>query len=78
MLLTIAKTEMVHTSQGIIEFIPHESSLLYLDLKDKEQEGTILVTTVREDFEGYTKKQVKGLSRHAISSYAWISLKKRL
>ena len=33
----------MHTSQGIIKFIPHESSLHYLDLKDKEEEGTILV-----------------------------------
>ena len=40
----------VHTSQVIIEFIPHESSLHYLDLKDKEEKGTILVTTIRENF----------------------------
>ena len=50
----------MHTSQGIIEFIPHESGRHYLDLKDKEEEGTILVTTIRENFEGYTKKQVEG------------------
>ena len=50
----------MHTSQGIIEFIPHESDLHYLNLKDKEEEGTTLVTTIRENFEGYMKKQMEG------------------
>ena len=43
-----------------IEFIPHESSLHYLDLNDKEEEGTNLVTTIQENFQGCTKKQVEG------------------
>ena len=50
----------VHTKQGIVEFIPHESELHYLDLKDNEEAGVALVTTIRENFEGYTKKQVEG------------------
>ena len=49
----------VHTSQGIVEFIPHESSFYYLDLMNKEEEGTALVTTTRENLEGFTKKQVE-------------------
>ena len=50
----------VHTTQGVVEFMPHESRLHYLDLKENEEAGIALVTTTRENFEGYTKKQVKG------------------
>ena len=50
----------VHTSQGIIEFMPCKSGLHYLDLKDKNEVGLALVTKVRENFEGYIKKQVEG------------------
>ena len=40
--------------------MPCESRLHYLDLKENEETGIALVTTVRENFEGYTKKEVKG------------------
>ena len=50
----------VHTSQRIVEFFPHESGLHYLDLKDHKEAGIALVTTIRENFEEYTKKQVEG------------------
>ena len=49
----------VHTSQGVVEFIPHESGLHYLDLKDIEEDGVVLVTFIRENFEGFMKKQVE-------------------
>ena len=50
----------VHTDQGIVEFIPHESGLHYLDLKGNEEAGVALVTTTRENFKGFMKKQVEG------------------
>ena len=50
----------VHTSQGIMEFMPHESRLHYLYLKEKEEAGVALVTMIQDDFEGYKKKQVEG------------------
>ena len=50
----------MHTSQGVIKFIPHDSSFHYIDLKDKEDEDMALVTTIRENFGGYMKKQVEG------------------
>ena len=31
-----------------------------MDLKDHEEAGIALVTTIRENFKGYTKKQVEG------------------
>ena len=40
----------VYTNQEIVDFIPHESGLHYLDLKDNEE----------ADFKGSTKKQVEG------------------
>ena len=40
--------------------MPHESGLHYLDLKEKQEAGVVLVTTIRDNFEGYTKKQVEG------------------
>ena len=45
------------------EFIPHESGLHYLDLKGNEEDGIALVTTIKENFEGFTKKQVEGAIR---------------
>ena len=50
----------VHTSQGVMEFMPHESGLHYLDLKEKEEAGVALVTMIGDNFEGYMKKQVEG------------------
>ena len=50
----------VHTNQGIVEIIPHESGLHYLDLKDNKEAGVALVITIRKNFEGNTKKQVEG------------------
>ena len=47
-------------TQGVVEFIPHESGLHYLDMKEKEETGIAHVTMIRENFEGYTKKQVEG------------------
>ena len=54
------KVFKVHTSQGVVEFIPHKSGLHYLDLKNNEEDGTALVTTIKENFERFTKKQVEG------------------
>ena len=50
----------VHTNQGVVEFMPHENGLHYLDLKKNEKAGIVLIAMVRENFKGYTKKQVKG------------------
>ena len=50
----------VPTDQGVVEFMPHKSGLHYLDLKKNEEAGIAFVTTVRDNFEGYSKKQVKG------------------
>ena len=50
----------VHTNQEVVEFIAHESGLHYLDLKNNEDAGVTLVTMIRENFEGYTKKQFDG------------------
>ena len=57
----------MHISQGIVEFIPQESGLHYLDPKDNEKAGVALVTTIRENFEGYMKKIVEGASMHVVS-----------
>ena len=50
----------MHTDSGIVEFIPHNSGLHYLELKDNEEAGVTLVATVRENFEEYTRKEVEG------------------
>ena len=50
----------VHTNQGIVKFIPHKIGLHNLDLKDNEEAGVALVTTIRENFEGFIKQQVEG------------------
>ena len=50
----------VHTNQGIVEIIPHKSGLHYLDLPDNKEAGVALVITIRENFEGFMKKQVEG------------------
>ena len=50
----------VHTTQGIVAFIPHKSGLHYLDLNDNEEVATAMVMMIKENFEGYTKKQVEG------------------
>ena len=42
----------VHITQGVVEFIPHESGLHFLDLKDKTDDGIALVTTIRKNIEG--------------------------
>ena len=50
----------VHTTHRVVEFMPQESRLHYLDLKGNKEAGIALVTTIRENFEGYIKKQVEG------------------
>ena len=43
--------------------MPHENGLHYLDLKDKHESGVELVTTIRDNFDGYTKHEVEGAVR---------------
>ena len=50
----------VHKSQGVVELIPHESGLHYLDMKNNEKVGIALVTTISKNFEGVVKKQMEG------------------
>ena len=50
----------MHTKDGLIEFVPHENGLHYLDLKDQHKSGVALVTTIRDNFKGYTKHEVEG------------------
>ena len=50
----------------VVEYMPHESRLHYLDLKEKEEAGVALVTMIRNNFEG------------SFSSDIGTSLKKRL
>ena len=40
--------------------MPHQSGLHYLDLKEKQEAKIALVTMMRDNFEGYMKKQVEG------------------
>ena len=51
------------TKKGVVKFIPHESRLHYLDLEDQHESRVALVTTIRENFEGYTKYEVEGATR---------------
>ena len=46
----------MYTSQGVVELIPHQSGLHYLDLKNNEEDEIALVTTIRENVEGLMKK----------------------
>ena len=57
---------MLYTTKGAIEFIPHESGLHYLDLKDQHESAVALVMTIRNNFKGYTKWW-KGLSETIVS-----------
>ena len=49
--------------------MPHESGLHYLDLKDNEDAAVALFMMIRENFEGYIKKQLEegGAPRHIVS-----------
>jgi hypothetical protein len=50
----------VHTQDGIVEFKPCERGLHYHDMSNDESNiGLMLVNTVRENFEGYTHKEIK-------------------
>ena len=52
--------------------MPHESGLHNLDLKKNEEAGLALFTRVGENFEGYTKKQVKGaIEAHWLQAMLW-------
>ena len=51
----------VHTIKGVKEFIPHDSGFHYLDLNNHAENSVVLATTVGDNFEGFTKKQVKGI-----------------
>ena len=50
----------MHTKEGLVEVMPHESGLHYLDLKDQHESGVTLVTMIRDNCEGYTKHEVEG------------------
>ena len=50
----------VCTTQGVVEFVPHKSGMHYLDLNEKQEAGVVLVAMIRDNFKGYTKKQVEG------------------
>ena len=55
----------VFTKEGEVEFVPHETRLHYLDLEAQHESGLALVTTIRNNFEGYTKQEVEGaISAH--------------
>ena len=45
----------VYTKKGVMEFIPHKSGLNYLNLKEHKKNGMAQVTTLRDNFEWYTK-----------------------
>ena len=49
----------VHIKDDLVEFVPHESGLHYLNLKDQHESGVTLVTTIKDNFEGYTKHEVE-------------------
>ncbi len=51
---------IVHTPTGVIEFHPTEKGLHCLDLKDKSPTdiALMLVNTVADNYEGYTKREV--------------------
>ena len=50
---------MVHTPGGIIEFLPHSHGQHYLGLKSVTNKEMILVITVQESYEGFTKTEVQ-------------------
>ena len=56
----------MYTKDGVIEYIPHESGLHYLDHKDQHESGVVLVSMIRNNFEGYSKHEVEELSRPII------------
>jgi hypothetical protein len=47
----------VHTQDGIVEFKPCERGLHYHDVSNDD--GLMLVNTVRGNFEGYTRKEIE-------------------
>jgi hypothetical protein len=50
----------VHTYGGIVEFIPSSRGLHYHDISDPSSNVELmLVNTVRENFEGYTRQDVE-------------------
>ena len=48
----------VNTKHGVVEFQPHESGLPYLNFREQAEAGMALITTICDNFEGYTKKQI--------------------
>jgi hypothetical protein len=50
----------VHTEDGIVEFMPSSHRLHYHDLSDpRDNVELMLVNTVRENFEGFTREDIK-------------------
>ena len=50
----------VHTEEGIVEFKPSNRGLHYHDVSDKNSNfEMMLVNTVRENFEGYSRHEVE-------------------
>ena len=50
---------IVHTEHGEVKFYKDEQGLPYIDLSSSsDQAATMLVQTVRGNYEGYTKKEV--------------------
>ena len=50
----------VHTPGGIVKFKAHENWLHYLDMNDEEELAITLVTTIRDNFQGFSKKEIEG------------------
>jgi len=50
----------VHTPGGVVEFKSSPRGLPYLDLTDENSKADyMLVNTVRENFEGFTKHEIE-------------------
>ncbi len=54
---TTGRNFIVHTESGDVTFCRNEMGLPYIDLT-KVRKGLSLINTVRENYEGYTKKEV--------------------
>ena len=53
----------VKTENGEIQFLPHFNGLHYLDMDRGEESAVTLVTTVQDNLQGYSKKQVEGAKK---------------
>ena len=53
----------VNTPGGTVEFKPQKKWLLYLDMNPIDKSAITLVTTVWDNFEGFTKKEIEGATK---------------